>query len=171
MNELYRGRVDRATRDTLERVEHALYDLLGLKYLPLRIRDAIVDGIQWAARAAQRPHAREVILEVEKRVALPLASKPFTSRKPPLDTKVTNPKPAHHKPDSLHPNWPHHRNAILPPPPPSVPRQQQLTMEIRPEDMVWDEETEVTKSTRAPMTSDEMPTGKFTVRARRPKGP
>lgn len=59
------ARIERATQDTLERVARALRDRYGAPELPVRVRDAIEQGILWAAQASQpvlRPPPRMAIV-------------------------------------------------------------------------------------------------------------
>lgn len=120
---MHRARVARAQVDTLERVERALYDL-GIKYLPIRIRDAITDGIQWAYRAAMRPVARASVNPVE------VPFKPYEHPRRDSEQQDQQPRDGRAERNKAH------RSAIVPP----KPRVRQNTMEIRPEDMIWPDE-------------------------------
>ena len=100
-------RIDRAARDTLERVTRALRDRYGAHELPIRVRDAIVDGVIWAAQAGQ-----PVVRPAPRMAAAP---------PPPA------PRPVTQRPRGMPPPPPPRR-------PPVAPRRQ---MDVEPWELDW----------------------------------
>jgi hypothetical protein len=130
-------RIERAARDTLERVQVALRDRYGATDLPIRVRDAIEEGILWAARAG------EPVLRVAPRMSIaplePANPVPLGMPRPPP------PKPA---------------RAPAPPPGP-LQRAKPREMDVEDWELEWDDH----QATTTEFKIDGEETGRYSVRA------